>query len=290
MIDVAVIGAGPAGIAVAIQLKIYSINFILFEQNEIGGLLRNANLVENYPGFPDGISGVALIKLIEQQLDRLGVSTIRTRVNSVNFHTEGFEIATDSARFVSRYVVLATGTVPKKFGIKNFNPDNCPQVLTEIHTLFGRENLQISVIGAGDAAFDYALNLSKLNQVNIHNRSHRLKCLPNLREKVLADSNITYTENSEVNSVIMQNEHLNIVWDNNGVEYFEYADYLVLAIGREPDIDCLSDNVCNNLTKLAERGKLFMVGDVTNGINRQIGISIGNGIAAAMELNKKIKE
>jgi thioredoxin reductase len=59
---VAIIGAGPAGIATAIQLKRYEIAPIIFEKARIGGLLLNANLVENYPGFPEGISGITLVK------------------------------------------------------------------------------------------------------------------------------------------------------------------------------------------------------------------------------------
>jgi len=67
--DVVIIGAGPAGISAAIQLKRYGIEPTLLEKEEIGGLLKNANLVENYPGFPNGVPGPELVKLFKKQLE-----------------------------------------------------------------------------------------------------------------------------------------------------------------------------------------------------------------------------
>jgi thioredoxin reductase (NADPH) len=71
--EVAIVGAGPAGMTAAIQLKRYGIPFVLLEKERIGGLLWNANLVENYPGFPAGVSGPKLVGLIEKQMERVGV-------------------------------------------------------------------------------------------------------------------------------------------------------------------------------------------------------------------------
>ena len=71
---VTIIGAGPAGIATALQLKRYGITPIILEKNTIGGLLRNAHLVENYPGFPKGISGVNLVRLFRKHLERAAIT------------------------------------------------------------------------------------------------------------------------------------------------------------------------------------------------------------------------
>ena len=70
---VTIIGAGPAGLAAAIQLRRFGVTPLVLEGDEIGGLLRNANLVENYPGFPGGISGLALIRLFERQARDISV-------------------------------------------------------------------------------------------------------------------------------------------------------------------------------------------------------------------------
>ena len=80
LIDVAIIGAGPAGIAAAIQCHRQGIDFILFEQAQVGGLLNNAHLVENYPGFPAGIAGRFLIDKFSRQLSNLSVAVITEQV------------------------------------------------------------------------------------------------------------------------------------------------------------------------------------------------------------------
>ena len=73
MYDVVVVGAGPAGISASIQLKRSGIEPLLLEKDETGGLLLNANLVENYPGFPDGVSGEILAEIFSKHLKKVGV-------------------------------------------------------------------------------------------------------------------------------------------------------------------------------------------------------------------------
>jgi thioredoxin reductase (NADPH) len=290
MIDVAVIGAGPAGIATALQLKLYDINCVLYEQDDVGGLLRNANLVENYLGFPQGIVGPDLIKLFKLQLSRLGVTVSSQRINMIDLNNNGFELDTDHGKVDCKHVVLASGTIPKKFTINNINHESCEKILPEIYSILDQQNLHISIIGAGDAAFDYAINLAKKNMVRIHNRSKRTRCLSHLFESAINNINISYYEDSNLIDVSIHRDNLQIEWNNFGVREFEEADYLIIAIGREPNISCLSTDVYKQMSELEKQGKLLMVGDVTNGINRQTGISVGDGIAAAMRLNKIIKE
>jgi len=85
LVDVAIIGAGPVGIAAAIQLKRYDIEFMIFEKGKIGGLLRNANLVENYLGFPRGIRGRELVELFKEQLKNAGVKVQFEMVRELDY-------------------------------------------------------------------------------------------------------------------------------------------------------------------------------------------------------------
>ena len=82
---IVIIGGGPSGIACAIQLIRYGYNPVIIEKNEPGGLLRNANLVENYPGFPNGISGIDLSHIFVEQLNRFGVELISDEVISLDY-------------------------------------------------------------------------------------------------------------------------------------------------------------------------------------------------------------
>ncbi|MFA4852164.1 MAG: NAD(P)/FAD-dependent oxidoreductase, partial [Bacteroidales bacterium] len=92
--DVAIIGAGPAGIACTIQLSRYGIMPLLFERDIPGGLLKNANLVENYPGFPGGIKGTKLIEKMTRQLDMAQVTVIHENVTLVSCKEDLFRIKT----------------------------------------------------------------------------------------------------------------------------------------------------------------------------------------------------
>ena len=97
---VAIIGAGPAGITAAIQLKRYGLSPMLFEKEAIGGLLRNANWVENYPGFPNGISGLKLTRLMAQQLKTVGVEGFFEEVLELDYAKEVFTLETPKQRVV----------------------------------------------------------------------------------------------------------------------------------------------------------------------------------------------
>ena len=116
-IQVAIIGAGTAGMTAAIQLKRYDIPFVLLERERVGGLLWNANLVENYPGFPAGVSGSKLIGLMEKQMERIGVEVTFESVTELSYEDDRFLVATSQASYCPRYVVVASGTKPKPFPI-----------------------------------------------------------------------------------------------------------------------------------------------------------------------------
>ena len=96
--SVAIIGE-VAGLAAAIQLKRYGIDALLLDAEAIGGLLRNANLVENYPGFPQGIPGIELARLFAGQLDQAGVTVTYARVSAVEDEGEAFCLHSDQALF-----------------------------------------------------------------------------------------------------------------------------------------------------------------------------------------------
>jgi thioredoxin reductase (NADPH) len=95
--EIIIIGGGPAGITAAIQLQRYGCEPLLLEKRELGGLLWNANLVENYPGFPNGVRGEKLIGLMQKQAERLGVQVKREEVLKVKMKGWEFLVETENA-------------------------------------------------------------------------------------------------------------------------------------------------------------------------------------------------
>jgi len=289
--EVVIIGAGPAGISAALQLKRYGIDTALLERSDVGGLLRNANLVENYPAFPQGISGPELVQRLVEHLQYADVKVTRTEVRAVSYQAGIFQISTTTGDFQASVLVIATGTKPKEFTEILVPEDLRQQVHYEVYPLISVSGKQIAIVGAGDAAFDYALNLSRQNQVVILNRGNQISCLPLLWQRAAASPNITYHPNTR----LVQIEELPACrislecTSPDGSELIE-VDYLIGAFGREPQLDFIPPSWPEIATELEKQGMLYWIGDVRNGLYRQTAIAAGDGILAAMKIFQYLKE
>lgn len=285
--DIIIIGGGPAGITTAIQLTRYGIDNLLFEREEIGGLLRNAHLIENYPGFPDGIPGVKLIELFHQHLEKLNVNIEFREVKYLDYNNNLFSISIDEKKFSSKIVVIATGTTPKELSEEIISRDLIgKQVFYDIINLRETSDRTIGIIGGGDAAFDYALTLSKKNKIMIFNRNKKAKCIPVLWERCLKKSSIKYHPNIIIDKIRKIEENIIIITYDREFN----VDYLIIAIGRKPCLPPLSASVKENMDRLRKEKRLYLIGDVINRRNRQTAISIGDGMKAAMDIIHIIEE
>ncbi len=280
--SIIIIGGGPAGVACAIQLKRYDISALLIEKSDIGGLLINAKRVENYLGFPDGISGKYLVRKIQAQYKKNKIETRFENVDSLEYPENKFIVKTTKETYFSEIVVIASGTKPKLFHNIKIPDTIINKVFYEIKDIVEIQNKTIGIIGAGDAAFDFALNLSKNNKVLIFNKNKTVKCLPLLFRQSRNSNNITYLEDrklvhlSESGNGIQANFH----FFNKNHNY--YLDYIIFAIGRESGLDFLHSSVTNCYDELINEKKIFVIGDVKNGITRQASIAAGDGVKAAM--------
>ncbi len=263
---------------------------MFLEQEEIGGLLRNANLVENYPGFPEGITGFELVKLFEQHLKNTGVKVSFEKVIELEYRDGLFFIKTNKREIETNIAVIATGTKPKKNSFLSVTDDIKDRILYEVYPILGIRNKKIAVIGAGDAAFDYALNLSKNNEVVILNRSEKTGCIPLLLERSMKSGNISYLSNTCIGKISSSGSKLLLTCTGNdsGKAVQIVADYVIVAIGREPCLDYLGCEIRKNFETLINSNKLYIVGDVKNGIFRQTAICVGDGIKTAMEIFRTI--
>ena len=280
---VIVIGAGPAVLATAIQLKRYGIHARVLERDQIGGLLRNANWVENYPGFPRGIRGVDLVRLFVEQARAASVEVTFDEVTELHHEDGLFRVVTRSRAHYAPVVAIASGTKPITLSDTAIPARLRDRVLYEVYPLTHMEGRRVAVIGAGDAAFDYALNLSRRNDVLILNRGEKTRCLPLLRERADACARIAYRDRTRLIELAEGPDGgLLIACESpQGISRIE-VDYLIAAIGRVTQLDFASPSA---LRDWETGGQLYQVGDVKNQLFRQTAIAVGNGILAAMRIS-----
>ncbi len=320
--EITIIGAGPAGIAAAIQLKREGFEPFLLEQHKVGGLLWNANLIENYPGFPDGIPGKKLAWLFSEQLKKLNIKVSRQRVKNLSREKGFFEIETDAgksakARITSRIVIVASGTIPRKVNLSGGKKGFCKRLFYEISELPSTERKKITIIGGGDVAFDYALNLVSPQmlsekskggtdcKVDLVFRDPSPKCLPLLLARAKKSKKINLFP--ETIPLKIREKEGKVFLDcckssqnlssKAGKKFSLSSDYILVAIGRVPNIDFLSEEL-RSLYLQRDTGKalnrqktsgIFFVGDVINRDYRQAGIAAGDGLACGMKIAKLLK-
>jgi len=287
--EVVIIGAGPAGLAAAMQLRRYGLQPLVLESSRVGGLLWNANLVENYPGFPSGLRGPALVRLFQRQADRLGVQITADLVTRVLWEDGLFRLQASQGAYSARHLVLAMGTRPLPFTNLQIPPALHDRVLYEVQSILDLSGKTIAIVGAGDAAFDYALNLGRKNQVAILNRGGRTKCLALLEERVALSPDIRYYSNTSLVGFSGASAgELQLDCLSPAGSFSISADYLVGALGREPRLDCLPGVFRQKSSLLVQRKLLYFVGDIKNGMFRQTAIAVGDGLQAAMEIYHRL--
>ncbi len=286
-----IIGGGPAGISCAIQLTRYDFEPLILEKSNLGGLLLNANYLENYPGFPEGIKGENLIELLKEQLKKYKIKVLFEEVVKLVSKKDFFEVVTNKSSYFSRFIVVASGTKPKRF-------EDCPipdklasKIFYEVYPIITLKGKKIVVVGAGDAAFDYALNLIRDNEVVILNRRESSNCLPVLLKRVKESTEIDYIKNTKIQGIFpSSSDRIKLeCLTPEGRTNIE-ADFLLFAIGRVPCLDFLSPEMRREVNEGKESSRMYLAGDVKNGIFRQIAIAVGDGIMSAMKIYKKIKE
>ena len=295
-VKVAIIGAGPAGVASAIFLKRAGLDPVLLERHMPGGLLCEANLVENYPGFPDGVPGADLASKMKAHLEKLNVRMIRTEVKRVDWTSRCFEIeSTDGGSFTSDALIIATGTSPKKMNVAGAAELEGRRLLYGVSSLSSERvsGRRVLILGGGDAAFDYAIGLRDRGAfVTIASRSAP-RCLPLLMRRA-QEREIDFVTGCDVLTLAEREDSLVVRCGFLDSTKDFACDLVIVAHGRKPQLDTLSENL-RELVDLTNPPAtkvpgLFMAGDVVRGMNRQVAIAAGDGVLAAMMIQRFLNE
>lgn len=283
---IAIIGAGPAGMACALQLRRMGLEPVIFEREHPRSMLRLANWVDNYLGFPEGIRGEELFRSFQEQLDRFQVKHVYKEVKNIRLFENEFLIDTFDDNYRTSILVIASGTRPKKTVIPTWNEAVEKYFYYDISGIPMHGGLNIGIIGLGDAAFDYALNLkNRGHQVKIFGRSGLIGANKSLTDRFKRTEGIELHLNHQLSSVDKLIEgKINCRFRKNDQVVEHQLDCLIFATGRDANLDFLDEDLTDRLDELRSTGKLYLAGDVRNGDFRQTAIATGDGIRVAMEI------
>ncbi|MRS03961.1 NAD(P)/FAD-dependent oxidoreductase [bacterium] len=202
-----------------------------------------------------------------------------------------FNVTTPSAQYQARFAVIASGTKPKLLSGFSIPIELVKRIVYDLEKVIDQSKKKIIIVGSGDIAFDFALNLAKKNSVIILNHSDQTKCLKQLKDTAEKHQNIEYCPQTRIERVSKGIEGKLIVECSSPAGLKEFrSDYIVGAIGREAQTEFVSSSVMNHVSEFEEQGILHFVGDVKNGLFRQAAIAIGDGIRAGMLIHQTIEE
>ena len=277
MSKVAVIGAGPAGMAATVQLVRQGHEVQVFEHGRVGGTLWNAGMVENYPGFPGGITGRHLVRLMEQQLFDYVDRIIPESVSSIKIVNAGYEISGE----IFDGVILCTGTAPKK---AEFPGENELADAKLLH--YGIEFLEhwhgakdVGIIGGGEASIDMALSIFEagMKPTIIHRSEPR--GIKSLLDNAKAEENIGWHEGTVKEGRLHENKAV-LALENEELAF----DLIVIAVGRQKTLPELIGFDIENMP-----AGLLIAGDATRGGLGQTAMAVGNGVEAAIQMDKYLE-
>lgn len=285
--EIAVIGGGPSGIAAATQARRFGRNVALFEREKLGGLVRCANLIENFPGFY-GRTGAEAVQLLCQQAKRIGINAIFDEVTGISKpEKDAFAIKTANCEYSAGAVIVATGTVPRRILIPELPGERIRYWIEDPREFSEKDVL---VVGGGEAALDQAIRLSRFaKSVKIVCRSG-LKALPLLAERCAA-AGIEIHENAEISGGKIL--HGRVAVHTSAGEF--QCDDIFSFCGRDPEDALLhgflSENpqMHGNLNIETAIPGLFLAGDLIAGRRRHLAIAIGTGADAAIRAVEHVR-
>ncbi len=302
MEDVIIIGAGPAGLTSAIYTARAGLRTKVFEKAVPGGQAINSDLIENYPGFPEGISGFLLMDRIRRQAERLKVEINIAEVKGVDVSGKIKKVYTENEVFEAKALIICTGSQPKRLGIKG-EERLIGKGVSFCATCDGPffKGQTVAVIGGGDSAVQEALFLTRFaNKVYLIHRRERLRAAKILQKRALNEKKIELILNTVPERIEGEEKVEAIILRNlkDGTLKELPVQGVFVFIGALPNSSFLegklkTDNegyiITDQNMQTSEKG-VFAAGDVRSKQLRQIATAVGDGAIAAFSAEKYIEE
>jgi thioredoxin reductase (NADPH) len=301
MRNMVIIGSGPAGLTAAVYAARANLQPLLIEGKEPGGQLTLTTMVENFPGFADGILGPKLMDEMRAQAQRFGTEIVNGYVHKVKLQEHPFRVYYADQEVVAKTVVISTGSSAKLMGIE-----------TELQLMghgvstcatcdgFFYRGKEIAVVGGGDSAVEEATFLTKFaTKVSLIHRRDTLRASKIMQDRAFSNSKIEFVWDTVVDEVLGKKEtgvtglKLRNVKTENASEL--KVDGLFVAIGHNPNTEIFKGQIDldshgyikthHDSTRTNIPG-VFACGDVQDPVFRQAVTAAGSGCMAAIEAER----
>ena len=302
-----IIGSGPAGYTAAIYASRANLSPILYEGNQRGGQLTITTEVENFPGYPEGVTGPQLMEDLRKQAERFGADLRSGVVTKVKFDVRPFELTIDNNTTITAdTVIIATGASAKYLGLedeKKYNGLGVSACAT-CDGFFYRKRT-VAVVGGGDTACEEAMYLSNLaKKVYMIVRKDHLRASDVMRRRVFEKENIEVLFNTNTVGLFgeefVEGAHLVEFKGSDKERFYDInIDGFFLAIGHKPNTDVFADYITldetgyiklEGTTSATNIEGVFAAGDVADPRYRQAISAAGMGCRAALDAEKYLAE
>ena len=300
--EVIIIGGGPAGLTAGLYTSRSRLRTLLIESSIFGGQITTTELIENYPGFPQGITGAELGQLMEEQARRFGLEMVNQEALEVKLEGEKKVVRTHEADYEAEVLIVSSGTEYRRLGIpgeEEFVGKGVSFCATCDGAFF--QDSRIVVVGGGDSALTEALFLTKFaKEVTIIHRRDALRATKIYQERTFANPKIKFLWNSVmqeikgdkmVQSILVRNVKTGEVkeFETEGVFLFvgivPRTQFLKGLVQMDDGGYVLTNEDCETSVK-----GIFAAGDCRKKLLRQITTAVGDGATAASAAEKYLEE
>ena len=290
--DMIVVGGGPAGYTAALYAARAGMDVVVLEKLSAGGQMALTHMIDNYPGFPDGVDGFELGERMQKQAQRFGAQTRYAQVNKLDLQAEPKTVETSEGVFAARTVVLATGAGPKELGLPKEKElvGRGVAYCAACDGMFYRGKTVV-VVGGGNSAAADALLLSRVaKKVILVHRRDTLRATKIYHEPLMKAENVEFRWNSVVAELLHGDKVTGVRLRDtvSGEETIEETDGVFISVGRKPATELVSGQLVLDESGYVIAGEdtqtnlpgVYAVGDVRTKKLRQIVTAVADGATA----------
>jgi len=296
-----VIGSGPAGLSAALYAARADLEPLVLSGQEFGGQVSITHIVENYPGFPEGIGGPELVQLFQKQAERFGARVVFDTAIKVDFSKKPYKVETYNGEYTADTIIIATGASPRNLqipGEKKFTGKGVSYCGTCDGFFFKDKN--IVVVGGGDSAMEEGSFLTRFaNKVTVIHRRDELRASAIMEKRAFDNPKMEFIWDTVVESVngngVVESLHLKNV--KNGEESDFETEGIFIFIGHVPNTDIFQGQLELSKEGYIEANKfmetsvpgVFAAGEVADPNFRQVISSSGMGASAAIQATRYLE-